>query len=105
MWCVGEGTLGPEIKGSCSRLRPRDPAAAGVPCSMVVRVQVCGDDVRVWEKGLPNRVAEPGTNPQKAWTGVKPRQGSGCSDSTLDEGTKALLRAAQLDPNSQFLPL
>ena len=65
VWRVGEGTLGPEIKGSCSRLRPRDPAAAGVPCSMVVRVQLCGDDVRAWEKGLPNRVAEPGKKPSE----------------------------------------
>ena len=64
-WCVGQGSLGPEVKGSCSPLGPRDPAAAGVPCRVVVRVQVGGDDVRAWEKGLPNRVAEPGKKPSE----------------------------------------
>ena len=44
MWRVGEGSLGPEIKGSSSPLRPRDPAAAGVRCSVAGRVQVGGGE-------------------------------------------------------------
>ena len=51
MWLVGEGSLGPEIKGGCSPLGPRDPAAAGVPYSMVERVQVGGSDSRAWGRG------------------------------------------------------
>ena len=63
MWVRGRWDL--KSKGAAPPLGPRDPAAAGVLCSVVVRVQVGGDDVRAWEKGLPNQVAEPGKKPSE----------------------------------------
>lgn len=42
MWRVGEGSLGPEIKGSGSPFGPRDPVVAGVRCSVAGRAQVGG---------------------------------------------------------------
>ena len=65
MWLVGEGSLGPEIKGSCSPLGPRDPAAAGVPYSMVERVQVGGGDARAWGRGYQTEWLSLARNPQK----------------------------------------
>lgn len=39
---MGEGSLGPEIKGSGSPFGPRDPVVAGVRCSVAGRAQVGG---------------------------------------------------------------
>lgn len=39
---LGEGSLGPEIKGSGSSLGPGDPVAAGLQCSVAGRAQVEG---------------------------------------------------------------
>lgn len=75
MWQVGEGSLGPEIKGSSSPLRPRDPAAAGVRCSVAGRVQVGGGE------GLGGREQSGAVQSQKETAPLEGAGGGHCSSS------------------------